>query len=383
MAATDESHAPGVRIEPTGSEHGLEREFDDPNEITSPFKPERIRVRTVNVVVDQILSRIDHDEIDLAPDFQRASEIWNDRQQSRLIESLMLRIPIPVFYVASDQEEKWSVVDGVQRISTLNRFVTGKFGLRKLEFLTGMESKYFKDLPRYLQRRIRETQLVVHVIEPSTPEEVMFNIFKRINTGGLPLRSQEIRHAMYRGPVRQYLKELAESEAFLDATTRSIRGKRMADRECVLGFLAFYIKPWQLYSSNDIDGLFNDTMVKVNALNPIQRDDIKGEFENSMRAARMIFENHAFRKRYDMQSTKRFPINRALFEAWGVTLAKSTESEILSLVHRREELQERFVELMKSDREFDNSISFSTGTPARVKTRFQAINNLVQRSLEC
>lgn len=382
-AREDSADELGTQAAPVPSQDGLEREDLDPDEITNPFDPEKIRVRTVSIVVDQIVSRITHNEIDLAPDFQRASEIWNDRQQSRLIESLMLRIPIPVFYVASDEEEKWSVVDGVQRISTLDRFVKGKFGLKKLEYLTGMENKFFTDLPRYLQRRIKETQIVIHVIEPSTPEEVMFNIFRRINTGGLPLRAQEIRHAMYRGPVREYLKELATLDAFLNATTRSIKVNRMADRECVLRFLAFYIEPWQSYSSNNIDGLFNDTMARINGLNLAQRDRIKGIFENSMRAAYQIFGDHSFRKRYDLKSTKRFPINGALFEAWSVVLAKCTQSEISSLVHRREEVQGGFVELMKNNREFDNSVSYGTGAPARVKTRFQSINDLVQRSLEC
>lgn len=362
---------------------GVEVERDAPDVITDPFDPEKIRVRTVNVVVDQIVSRINHDEIDLAPDFQRASGIWDDRQQSRLIESLMLRIPIPVFYVSSNEEEKWAVVDGVQRISTLNRFVNGAFSLKQLEYLSGLENKHFKDLPRNLQRRIKETQVVVHVIEPSTPEEVKFNIFKRINTGGLPLKAQEIRHAMHRGPVRKYLEDLAKSDAFLNATTGSISDKRMADRECVLRFLAFYIEPWQSYSSNNVDGLFNNTMVKINSLNPDQRDGFRQDFERSMRAAYLIFEHDAFRKRYDLQSAKRFPINGALFEAWSVTLAACTELEISLLIDRRKDVQEGFVELMKSNRDFDNSISYSTGSPARVKTRFQAINDLVQRSLRC
>lgn len=380
VANSGDSAVPNV---PGGSANDVEHEHDDPNEIIRPFDPERIRVRTVNVVVDQIVSRIAHQEIDLAPDFQRASGIWNDRQQSRLIESLMLRIPIPVFYVAADKEERWSVVDGVQRIWTLDRFVSKKLRLKQLEYLTAMENKSFEELPRHLQRRINETQLVVHVIEPGTPKEVMFNIFRRINTGGLPLTAQEIRHAMYPGPVRQYLKDLAGSESFLRATTKSVRPNRMDDREFVLRFLAFYIEPWQTYTTNNIDGLFNETMVKINNLDPDTRDEIKREFERSMDAASLIFKNDAFRKRYDLQESSRYPVNRALFETWSVTLAYRTDSDINSLVQRNEIVREFFVELMKSNREFNESISYSTGTPARVRTRFQAINDLVERSLRC
>lgn len=365
------------------SEDGLERESEDPNEITRPFDPEKIRVRTVPILVDQIVSRIAHREIDLAPEFQRTSGIWDSRRQSRLIESLMLRIPIPVFYVAADQDEKWSVVDGVQRISTLNRFITGRFQLQNLEYLTSLEKKRFEELPRAIQRRINETQLVIHVIEPGTPEEVMFNIFRRINTGGLILNGQEIRHAMHPGPVRAFLKDLANFESFLNATTNSIESNRMSDRECVLRFLAFYIDPWENYSSSNIDGFLSEAMVKINKLESNTQDQIAREFDKAMSAAQIIFKENAFRKQNDLDSTRRRPISKALFETWSVALARCSDSEIEFLIEHRHQVRSGFVDLMNSDQEFADSISYATGTPKRVKKRFQAISNLVQESLKC
>src|SRR5277367_4407318 len=89
---------------------------------------------------------------------------------------------------------------------------------------------------------------------PGTPEEVMFNIFRRINTGGLTLNGQEIRHALHKGPVRGFLKTLAASDEFQRATDYSVKTERMADRECVLRFMAFHIDPWEEYASNDLDG---------------------------------------------------------------------------------------------------------------------------------
>ena len=137
----------------------------------------------------------------LRPDFQRLAGIWDNTRKSRLIESLLLRIPIPVFYVAADENEIWSVVDGVQRISTIYDYVTDKFRLSRLEYLKKLEGALYTGLPRQMQRRINETQFVVNVIEPGTPPEVMFNIFRRINTGGMALNGQEIRHALHAGPV--------------------------------------------------------------------------------------------------------------------------------------------------------------------------------------
>ena len=361
---------------------GLEREREDSGgEIKRPFDPEKIKVRTVNIVVDQLVSRIDHYEIDLAPDFQRMAGIWNDERKSRLIESLLLRIPIPVFYVAADEDEKWSVVDGLQRTSTIHTYVTGCFHLTKLEYLTKLDDHHYTDLPRPMQRRISETQLVVNVIEPGTPEEVMFNIFRRINTGGMMLNGQEIRHALHPGPIRGYLKKLANTKEFLDATVESIKTNRMADRECVLRFIAFHVNPWEEYSENDLDGYLGRTMKKVNAMDARERDRISEDFRKAMKAAFYIFRNDAFRKRYSKGEDRRRPISKALFEAWSVGLARRSDSEINILMNKHEQVNSRFISLMNEDEEFDKAISYSTGIPVRVRKRFQAIDKLIKECL--
>ncbi len=360
---------------------GLEEEKEDENAtIRRPFDPNKIKVRTVNVVVDQIISRIEHAEIDLAPGFQRMAGIWNNQRKSRLIESLLLRIPIPVFYVAEDENEKWSVVDGIQRISTIFDFVNGQFSLSQLEYLDRLNGNFFKELPRPMQRRIRETQFVVNVIEQGTPEEVMFNIFRRINTGGMALNGQEIRHALHPGPVRDYLRELAEDQAFLKATDKSVKPHRMADRECVLRFLAFHIDRWEQYSVNDLDGHLSRAMTTINRMTADQRANLSYDFEKAMRASWNMFGTYAFRKRYRSGDGKR-RINKALFEAWSVGLARRSDDQIQILVKNKSKVCSGFIQLMNSSSEFHDAISTSTGTPARVRTRFREIDELIERCL--
>ena len=361
------------------SDRGIEEESEDPESgaVEHPFDPAKIKVRTIPTLVGQLLSRMEHDEIDLAPDFQRKSGIWNAEKKSRLIESLLLRIPIPVFYVAADADEKWAVVDGVQRLSTIRDYVKGEFPLTRLEYRSEFDGLRHGDLPRPMQRRIDETQFVVNVIEPGTPPEVTFNIFSRINTGGMPLKGQEIRHALNPGPVRDYLKALAESDEFVKATAGSISPNRMDDRACVLRFLAFHMAPWEEYSGSSLDGHLDAAMKKINAMGQDRRNALAADFGKAMRAASRIFGDDAFRKRY-VRSDSRRQVSMPLFEAWSVQLARCPQERIDRLVERRDEVRERFMSLLNQDPEFEKAISASTGTPRRIRKRFAAIRDLVQ-----
>ena len=374
---TNTNALPDIDID-EDEESGLEIEREDPQEkITKPFDPERIKIRTSPLLVEQLISRIEHEEIDLAPDFQRLRGIWNDERKSRLVESLLLRIPIPVFYVAADEADIWSVVDGVQRMSTIYDFVIGKFPLKRLEYLTWLDGQKHNELPRPMQRRISETSLIVNVIEPGTPPEVMFNVFLRINTGGMILNGQEIRHALNPGPVRNYLKKLAQSPEFKKATHRSIKEIRMADRECVLRFLAFYIHPPEKYATNDLNGYLGKIMEKINGMSSKERDSLAADFKKAMCAALDIFGRYAFRKRISMHDRRR-PVSKALFESWSVQLAHCSPEQIRVLIEKRQDVQGQFIRLMAEDEDFNNAISYSTGTPRRVQKRFHAIKQLVE-----
>lgn len=361
------------------TDSGLDTEID-PIEITEPFNPERIRITTKPVLVQQILSRITDNAIDLNPDFQRLDRVWDARRRTRLIESLLLRIPIPAFYVSADERDRWRVVDGVQRISTLRRFVDNEFSLNGLEYLFSFRAQRYERLPRALQRRISETVFAFHIIEPGTPPEVMFNIFTRLNTGGKPLNKQEIRNALHPGPVREYLKRLAESDAFLRATDNSVNPQRMADRELVLRFLAFRIEPWEQYTGGDWDGWLGTVMDRISAMDEPTRALLERDFTKAMDAAFAVFSDLAFRRPASAGS-RRPRVNRALFDSWSVGLARRTEAETTSLVANRSSLVEGLRRLLDDDTEFKEAISWSTGDAGRVQKRFRAIDDLIRRCL--
>jgi len=354
-----------------------EMEGDEP--ITQPFDPTKTQIITSWPTVSLLVTRIQEQEIDLFPSFQRKAGLWSSAQKSRLIESLLLRMPLPSFYFDATDDENWVVVDGLQRLWTLQEFLLSDMRLHHLEFLINYENSTFKDLPRHLQRRIGETQVVAHLIQPGTPPQVKFNIFRRINTGGLVLSAQEIRHALNQGKAPQFLKKLACSKAFLEATQGSVRPDRMEDQEFVLRFIAFTIVPYPQYKIADLDGFLHEQMARLNTIGNDELEELEVKFQRAMRASRLIFGRQAFRKSLrDGLSAWRSPINKAIFEVWSVTLGQLTEDKLEHLIHRKDEVISRFIEVLKTHEEFVAAVSQGTGDVKKVKERFKTVANLVE-----
>jgi hypothetical protein len=371
-----------VEVDDEGMSTGVEAERELSDErIVDPFDPAKIDVITQVMPVNLLLARLRRGALDLSPDFQRLAGIWNASSQSKLIESLLLRIPLPVFYAAEIDDEKWAVVDGIQRLSTIARFVAPELidseplRLRGLEYLKRYQGYTYDELPGPLQTRIDETQLIVHLIRLGTPEPVMFNIFARLNTGGRPLTPQELRHALIPGRARTLLPDLAQSEAFLEATGRSIRPARMADREMVLRYLAFRMTDPRNYKGGDLDAFLRAAMSQIGAMPESAIEELKQDFTRAMWAARDVFGEYAFRKR-NRGSHYRLPVNKPLFETESISLAKLSDDELDLLRLRSELVSEKFLDLM-DDASFIDSISYATGDVAKLRFRFEAMEKML------
>ncbi|MCI1188741.1 DUF262 domain-containing protein [Hymenobacter sp. DH14] len=375
--ATDTTQA-GVEQETIESDSPTDS--TDPAAITQPFDPAKIDIQTRQGSIDTILKRLKHGEINLQTPFQRQADLWKDREQSRLIESILIRFPLPAFYFDGSNPEKWLVVDGLQRLSSLRRFVIDKdLKLRGLEYLKQFENMGYDDLPRPLQRTIEETQITQYIIQAGTPERVKFNLFKRINTGGLTLTSQEIRHALNQGVPADFVAELAESPAFLTATGGSISPRRMDDRDFVMRFIAFYLRPYEKYVP-ELDTYLNAQMATLATLAPVERASLKADFEHAMLLAHDIFGRQAFRKLTTLTPKGVNPINKALFEVWSVCLSRLTPAQGKALIDRKREVLKALVRLIKSD-QFLRAISAATGDRRRVIERFSAVEHLIVAEL--
>ncbi len=339
-----------------------------------PFNPNKIKVRSQPITVDAMVERIRHGEINMSTKFQRKEGLWDDEKQSRLIESILIRFPLPVFYFDGSNNDKWLVIDGLQRLTALKRFmVTKELKLTGLEYLS-LNGKTWDDFDRPQQRQINETQLQSYVLEEAE-ENVTFSIFKRINTGGLTLSSQEIRHAMHQD-VATFLETMADSSEFLKATRNRIGKDRMQDRDFVNRFLAFYLQDYQTEytKEDDLDSFMNKALVKLVKLNETEKNDILVKFKQSMSVTHQIFGSYAFSKQQ-----KPNIINKALFEVISVAFAKLNNGQRGLLIENKTKFRIKLYDIILE--RFKNSLSSGTGGQSNVHLRHREFNNFINSFL--
>lgn len=372
------SYLESIGIEIVSNDKDVEdtvEDSSDENKIT-PYDPSLIDISPKNMSLDVILSRVENDEIDLYPGFQRKSGLWGIEQKSRLIESLILRIPLPAFYFDGTDNYRWIVIDGLQRLSALKEFFIDKsLKLSGLEFLTDLNNLGYDEIPKVYLRRMKETQIVCYIINPGAPVNLKYNIFKRINTGGVNLEPQEIRHALYQGFAPSFLMKLADSEVFKKATGYSVPTERMLDREFVLRFIAFYELGVEKYDGR-IDDYLNNAMEMINDKyknNIAYADQIERKFYDVLRISEELFGKYAFRRMPNKD--RRRTISKALFETWTAVLAKYTDSELSVLINNKSDLENKYMSMFSNDEEFYNSIG--SGKVSSVKRRFEKIKALV------
>lgn len=369
------------KTEPFDDE-GFEREdFGEQHHIEKPFDPNKVDVNISTPNLGALISRLKNDEIDLMPEFQRSPNLWSKQAQSRLIESILIRLPIPAFYFDAYEDEKWQVVDGLQRLSAINNFVIEKkLALTNLEFLTDYEGSKFDELPRSLTRRIDEFQTSVYLIKPGTPTLIKYALFNRINTGGLKLTPQEIRHAMSqsirKGIASKFLTSIVNEDLFKKAVKN--KSNRQAHQELVLRHMAFVLFGTKGYKSS-LPKFLDLAMIQLGNLEDDKLEVLRAVFLETINTAYRIFGKDAFKRSLaDPLGNK--VVNKPLFEAISVSLSKLDKSDREELIRRKKV----FISGLKSmlvDIQFVNSITLSTANTESVLTRFNMVESLVARVL--
>lgn len=363
-------------------EAGLDYEFenienDEEEEKEQPFDAEKIRVDQQMLSVKYMLELMEQDLIELNPGYQRR-RVWKDnKKKSLLIESLMLRIPIPAFYFYENEDGKYQVIDGQQRLTTIKEFVDGKFRLNGLEYL-GKEynKKQFKNLDTKYIQRIYRTQIAVNILDARSPKNVIYDIFRRVNTGGVNLNPQEMRNAICKQEVRDFLVKSTQNENYIMATRGRVKDDRMDSQELVLRFYAFY-KAYD-YEKNELDydypniaAMLDDAIENLNRMSPERREELYQRFDLAMKRSYEAFGKYAFSKiQKEGNRVKRNIdyINKSLFSSFPVLLL----SPVLDDVNIKAYQEKILLGLANALEEhyYTNSITIGTGNKRNVYANF-------------
>jgi len=349
--------------------------------ITNPFSTKDIKITNAVISLSSLISRLeeDYNEIDLNPDFQRHANLWNQTSMSRLIESILLKLPLPIFYFDVSNPDKWIVVDGLQRLSTIKKFVVDKkLRLKNLEFLTDLNGKNYDELERTYKRVINETQIITYQIEAQTPKKVRYSIFNRINTGGLSLNAQEIRQALnQQGRGVRFLDECSQDKVFKKVV--NVPSKRMLDRELVLRFMAFKLikNAYKNFPYNNMGEFLDHAMEKLDAIkNESLLIELRDKLINTLEFSEQILgKKHRF-SRSIANNKKTKTLNRSLYDVITVCFSEIDNQD--NFLIRKSIFFEKFSNLLKDESsDFSKAITEGTSGKGAIEKRFEIMENLI------
>jgi hypothetical protein len=211
-------------------------ESDDSESSPIPLDERKVYTQPLDLSVQTLVEQWDHDVLVL-PEIQR-QYVWDNGKASRLVESLLMKIPIPVLYFAETEDATFEIIDGHQRVRSIPRFITNEFPLRGLPFLKEFTGSRFHQLPAPEQRFLKMRTLRAIIIGVESHPSMNFEIFERLNTGAISLNAQELRNSTFRGPLNRALNDLAREDSFRALIGTKQPRRRMVDQELVLRFLA-------------------------------------------------------------------------------------------------------------------------------------------------
>jgi len=308
--------------------------------------------------VDQLAYHVHKKKILLIEVEYQREYVWDDAKASRLIESLLLNVPIPVCYFAENEDGSWEVIDGLQRVQSIARFLRNEFSLRALSVLSELNGRTFEELPARDRRRIESRTLRFVVITDESHPDIKFDVFERLNTGAVKLTPQELRNCIYRGKLNDALHRIATDNLF-----RSILGggedSRMRNEELALRFLALH---------TDLPGYKEPLTQFLNEYMRLNRDQEPDQaaistFMDVIATVDQVYGATAFKTLKEGKTSR--SINRALFDAVTQALAFADRKAVIRL---GEEVRAAHVELLEDDR-FLRFIARATADRVRMHGR--------------
>jgi hypothetical protein len=362
----------------------LAEELDDAAELDSYEDPvgfweqkqRDLVTSTLDYNLETLSSLVRSKTIDLSPRYQRRFR-WTAVRQSRLIESFLMNVPVPPVFLNEDDYGKFSVIDGKQRIRAIDQFMRGALKLRDLKVFSDINGRTFDDLPESLQNvlRTRANIRAVIILRQSDPD-IKFEVFQRLNTGGVSLNPQEIRNSTWPGPLNDLILDLSEHPDFHGALGISDRGRsgiyrEMRDAEFVLRYLAFK-DTWPTFAGGMMRHMDN-YMKQFQHAEPAAVDELRKDFLDTLSVVEAAFGANAFRRWEPHRRAWRRQVLAALFDA-EMFAARGRDASKASAVAA--EIEARMKELF-TDKDFQDSISAATNTPALFRRRIEAVRNVL------
>lgn len=290
----------------------------DTDLLISKAKERTVRTQTIEYDLETLVKKLDKRYIILNPDYQR-NHRWNNSTSSKLIESLILNIPIPLIYISQDisaddeiEEQdtpRFSVIDGQQRLTAIYNFFKNNFKLENLEVLHELNGYMYKDLPSFLIRRLEERMIRCLRIDSTLDRQIKYDIFERLNSGAVQLGAQELRNATCSGPFNTLIKELSKNQTFIqicllspkiDSKTQNInenpRVKKMENEELVLRYFAISYQSNHMNYNDKMNKYLTKKMEEFNTLPEEKLEDMRRNFEEKMIQISETFAKYPFAK---------------------------------------------------------------------------------------
>jgi hypothetical protein len=350
----------------------IEEDLQDESVVIEPDNNNRrIHTNTSDPTIKDLFDRFKDGDLVLQPDFQRYF-VWDHAKSSKLVESVLLDVPLPIIYLAEEQDGRESVIDGQQRLTTFFDYLDGKFPLSSLQVRKDYNGLKFSDLDRLLQNKIRRASIRAITIQKESDKDLKFEIFERLNTGSVALNDQELRNCIYRGNYNKLLRSLATDEDFLFLLGLEKPEKRMRDVELVLRFAAFYHATYLKYRP-PIKKFLNDDMEQFKEIREKDAQDLQKAFKNSVQIIRTLLGERAFkryRRGFEANPNGYWEAKQFNASLYDVLMNVFTDYDKNQIMPHLDSIRESLIWLMTEDQEFINSIEISTSTQRAVRTRF-------------
>lgn len=363
----------------------IEFEEQQDEEIEASIEERKIYTEIGDPEVESLHGKKQRGKLILQPEFQRHF-VWDSIKSSRLIESVLLDIPLPVIYLSQEKDNKEYVIDGQQRLTTFFSFIDGKFPDDKEFKLTGLKvfnelnKKTFKELDEDLQDKIRYCKIHAITFKKESSPDLKFEIFERLNTGAVSLNDQELRNCIFRGPYNDLLKELSHDIDFRYLIGLKGPEKRMKDVELVLRFAAFYHATYLNYKPA-MKKFLNIDMRKYQYIDKKESENLRSAFKNTVSIIRSLLNKHAFKRFYKGTNTnpngywEPIKFNASLYDVLMYIFARVDKNKVYQNL---DSIREALIYLMTNDQEFIDSIELSTSSIQAVTKRFDKWRLAVQ-----